>query len=204
MFNKKLICITGPDGSGKSTLIDGLLVHFPNSKKLGIWDAVAASPIKLFESKAAIDDYLCGLSPAARTFFLTHALQESMKGIQNGQETIIFLDSYYYKYYCSELALGTSMEIIQSVSGHFMKPDLVVLLNLDTEICASRKTKFTRYECGLALEPDVKAFIEFQKKCIENWSFFQEDTWVTIDANNTAEKMLETTIKNIAILCKST
>ena len=203
MCNKKIICITGPDGSGKSTLIDQLMVHFPNSKKIGIWDAFASKGNKLFENKASIDDYLCKLSPIARTFFLTHALQESMKNVEFEQNAFFFLDSYFYKYYCSELTLGAPLEIIQLVSKYFQKPDLVISLNIDPSICAYRKAEYTRYECGLAKEPNEKTFVYFQNKCAPNWFFFHDKTWVNIDADNTSETILKTTIKNINIICKS-
>lgn len=204
MSNKKIVCITGPDGSGKSTLINGLLRHFPYSKRIGIWDAAALTRSNLFESKAAIDHYLCELSPLARTFFLTHALQESLKNVASSEANLIFLDSYFYKYYCSELSLGTPTEVIQTIVNYFLKPDLVISLQLDAEACASRKTKFTRYECGLVLNPDKDSFVEFQRKCGENWQLFRNDNWITIDAADRADEILKTTIRNIDILCKST
>ena len=203
MYNKKLICITGPDGSGKSTLINSLLAHFPSAKKIGIWDAFASNQNVVFDSKASIDNYLCKLSPLSRTFFLTHALHESIKNIEKSEADIIFLDSYFYKYYCSELTLGTPLEIIKTLSQHFIQPDVVISLIADASLCATRKNTFTRYECGLDASPNKKSFIDFQKKCADNWPYFKQDSWVNIDATNTSENILEITIKTINNLCKS-
>ena len=203
MYNKKLICITGPDGSGKSTLINSLLAHFPSAKKISIWDAFASDQNKIFDSKASIDNYLCQLSPLSRTFFLTHALHESIKNITKSEADIVFADSYFYKYYCSELTLGTPLEIIKSLSQHYIQPDAVISLIADASLCATRKNTFTRYECGLDASPDKKSFNDFQKKCADNWHYFKKDSWVNIDATNTPENILATTFKTINNLCKS-
>lgn len=202
MYNSKIVCITGPDGSGKSTLINQLLHQYPNSKKIGIWDAFTLDKNKIFINKSSIDDYLCGLSSIARTFFLTHALLESMKNIAKSESSIVFFDSYFYKYYSSELALGTPLHIIKSLEQYFVKPDLVISLNCKVETCASRKNTFTRYECGLIDQPNEHTFINFQNKCSQNWIHFQQENWIHVNAENTPEYLLKTTIKNINILCK--
>ena len=60
---KKLIAITGNDGTGKSTLIAHLLNSHPEMREVSIWDPMSAG---LFESKSEIDNYLCQLTPNAR------------------------------------------------------------------------------------------------------------------------------------------
>ena len=159
MYNSKLICITGPDGSGKSTLISNLLIHFPEAKKIGIWDALSSKKNVLFQSKQDIDNYLCELSPIARTFFLAHALQEAMQNFSKNQNEMFFIDSYFYKYFSSEIALNTPIEIVQWLVSFFPKPDLVIYLDLKPEICATRKNYFTRYECGLTLHPNKESIV---------------------------------------------
>ncbi|MCH2218580.1 MAG: ATP-binding protein [Flavobacteriales bacterium] len=60
MYNK-ILCITGCDGTGKSTIIENLAKEIPNAYVAHIWDALQDSSGKLFSSKEAVDDYSCGL-----------------------------------------------------------------------------------------------------------------------------------------------
>lgn len=195
MYNSRIIVITGADGSGKTTLVNQLLKHYPTSTKMGIWDSFTENGAKLFQSKEAIDNYLCSLTPIARTFFLTHALQIAIKKLDENNGSLFFIDSYYYKYYCSEIALGTPLKLIKSMTSYFPKPDLTIELHLEIEISATRKSKFSRYECGLVENPNVKDFINFQNKCAKNWTFFREQNWIKINALQN-KKTLFNEVKN--------
>lgn len=197
MYNNKLICITGPDGSGKSTLISNLLIHFPEAKKIGIWDAFSSKKNVLFQSKQDIDNYLCELSPIGRTLFLAHALQEATQKISENQNEIFFIDSYFYKYFSSELALNTPIKIIKSLVKFFPEPNLIIYLDLNPEQSALRKNNFSRYECGLTLNPCNESFVAFQNKSYEKWKFFKTQDWINIDANQSAEAILNQVINKI-------
>jgi len=61
---KKLICITGIDGIGKSTLIKNLSVQLNSCYIANIWDLLESKVQGLpFKSKKEIDNFLCALSP---------------------------------------------------------------------------------------------------------------------------------------------
>ncbi len=169
----ELVCITGMDGTGKNTLINKIASGTAPVYVANIWDLMDLEGAKLgFTSKKHIDDYLCELSPDSRLLFLAHALKYSVdKSIGSTAKTII-LNAYYYKYFASELALGASPGLVQSLINGFPKPGKIFILELNAEKAAERKQKFSRYECGLSSQPDKNSFIEFQKKAAKYWSAF--------------------------------
>ena len=104
---KKLIAVTGLDGTGKSTLLKHLKVAYPEAYFATIWDLFSASEnTSLFQSRYAIDKYICALTPNSRLLFLMHALRFSTDRAIACDAKIVILDGYVYKYLASEIALG--------------------------------------------------------------------------------------------------
>lgn len=172
---KKFITITGPDGSGKSTLMERLCKTNPNFREVSIWDAMQGG---LFSSKQAIDDYLCSLDANARVLFLAHALKQSLFLAKDHE--ILLLNGYYYKYFATELALGASVELVDDLITFFPPSDLVIRLNIPSEVSFDRKQKLSKYECG-AREATKENFIDFQLRTQEHWKNFDQNNWVEID-----------------------
>lgn len=198
MSNKKptIICVTGPDGSGKSTLIENLVSELPSAKEVTIWDALNNQDAILFNNKKDVDDYLCILSPDARLLFLAHALKYAIdKALESGSETI-FLNAYYYKYFASEAALGAHKDLVSKLEISFPVPDKTIFLSLPPEISASRKKHLSRYECGCK-EATLKNFIDFQKKANLAFEAYIQPDWFVLNAEDSHEALKEKALQII-------
>ncbi len=181
---KKLICITGKDGTGKSTQIDMLKKEYPHAFVSEIWDLLKSPQNKLmFNSKKDIDEYLCGLTPNSRMLFLMHALKFSVDRAMESDAGIVLLNAYHYKYLASEIALGADLELAKALANSFPKPDLIIELSLNSSVAAQRKQRFSKYECGANVNADKHSFISFQEKTTLKQSFFTTNNWQTITSD---------------------
>jgi thymidylate kinase len=178
----KLICITGIDGSGKSTLIDVLSKSLSSFYVANIWDLfLNKDKVLPFKSKKDIDEYLCLLTPDSRLLFLAHTLKYSIdKAFLTGHKLII-ADSYYYKYFATELALDADPQLARGLQKSFPEPEIVIELDLPVQIAATRKKTLSRYECGLSKNPCATEFIDFQQKAKNNWKIFEHKNWHCLD-----------------------
>jgi thymidylate kinase len=195
---KRLICITGLDGTGKSTLIEGIRTHITSVYLSTIWDLMT-DPVKglPFKSKQQVDNFLCELTPDSRLFFLAHAMKYSIDKALKSRKENILIDSYYYKYFASELILGADSRMVDALQQVFPKPDFVFELVLPPEEAARRKSHFSRYECGLSKKPGMTQFLDFQKKVTFVWDLFDSNTWQRIDARMSSGNVLNETLKHL-------
>jgi thymidylate kinase len=198
MSNNKptIICVTGLDGSGKSTLINHLIPEVSNAIEVSIWDALNTGKLALFSSKKEVDDYLCMLSPNARLLFLAHALQYAIDTALISSADTIFINAYYYKYFSSEKALGADQKLIDSLIESLPKPDITIYLSISSEISAGRKKHRSQYECGCK-EATVANFIIFQKKTDRVFKTYIQPEWFELDAENSSEILKQQTLKII-------
>jgi len=199
MSNKKpiIICITGPDGSGKSTLVSHLVATLPNAIEVTVWDALNNGDVALFSSKKDIDQYLCLLSPDARLLFLAHALKYATDKALLSNKEIIILNAYYYKYFASEAVLGANEGLIHTLASTFPTPDTTIFLSLSPAISAVRKSQLSRYECGCK-EPTVENFIDFQKKAMLAFEAYIQPDWLVLNTEESLEVIKDKTLKIIA------
>ncbi len=188
---QKTICVTGIDGSGKSTLVNALSNHFTSCHISNIWDLIESSIKGLpFKSKKDVDDYLCELTPDSRLLFLSHAIKYSYDTATKSDKSLIITNSYFYKYFATELALGAQNELVKSLQKSFPNPDIVIELVLPVEEAAKRKNKLSRYECGLTQNPNINSFIDFQTKALKEWHNFDRKNWHKIDATKSQGEIL--------------
>lgn len=190
----QLFCITGADGTGKSTLVHSLAQQFPQTYVANIWDLLEEHHDLLFRSKRDIDQYLCALTPDARLLFLAHALKYSIDKALRSGATVIFFNAYYYKYFATELALGANAALVKSLADGLPRPHKVVRLQLDAVSAAARKPQFSRYECGAVAIPSAETFIRFQQQAALAWKMFDTNGWKTIDASLSPAAVLEQTL----------
>ena len=195
---KKLIVITGADGTGKSTLIKTVLSSGIKAKEASIWDAMDPA---IFQSKKQIDDYLKSLLINARLLFLSHAIIQSYEKALKSDIEIVLFNAYYYKYFASELSFGANPILVQSLIDFFPKPDLVIELILDVEKCYERKKSVTNYECGFN-EPNKDSFIRFQTSARAQWNFFDTSFWKQFSTMESPGELSNKCIQNIEELCR--
>jgi thymidylate kinase len=204
----KLICVTGIDGSGKSTLIRSLQSAFPFSVTITIWDMMKNPEFKdslLFETKQEIDEYLKLLEHPARILFLYHCLAQAMsigaKEASKSNASLILLDGYWFKYAASEIAFGADAQEIIHLAQFFPKPDIVFRLALDSNVAFSRKESCSGYECGYEVGDSKTGFVSFQSRsaaAITNL-LISENTQV-LDGASSTEFNLKYCLKEISKL----
>ncbi len=194
----KLICITGIDGAGKNTLINLLEKELNSTYVSNIWDAMDGCITTIpFKSKKDIDNYLCELSPNSRTLFLAHALKYSVDRAINSGSEYVLLNAYFYKYFATEMQLGTDNELIKNLINYFPLPNHIFLLDISVNEAAKRKDRLSRYECGLVNNPTIFDFIEFQSKVKDKWDNFDYIGWTKLDATKTPKELLDVVLKSI-------
>ncbi len=186
----QLICVTGADGSGKSTLIEKLTHQFPNAVECNIWAAFSNPDIHLFTSKLDIDDYLCALTPNSRALFLAHAICFSIEKAKQTQAKHILINAYFYKYFSSELCLGADEKLITNLISFFPKVDKTIFLKLSPEEVVLRKTNYSRYECGCKQATQAE-FITFQNRCAPILEKFIQPHWLLLNAEENPEVLCE-------------
>src|SRR2546423_14804052 len=98
-----IVCVSGADGCGKSTLVGGRAAASPASRVVTIWDLAADRRAqKVFSSKAQLQLLLGALQPESRALFLMSCMKAAMERAPSGLRLV---DSYWYKYLANELAL---------------------------------------------------------------------------------------------------
>lgn len=192
MSNKKqqLICITGSDGVGKSTLIENLLKHFPNAVECSIWDAFSDPTTPLFSSKQLVDDYVCALTPNARTLFFAQGLLFAIEKAIKTEAEYIFINAYFYKYFAADLCLGTNPELVKSLTSFFPHEHKTIYLKLSPEISVLRKKRFSRFECGGQVANNIH-FIAFQNAVNPFFEKFIQPNWLVLNAADSPDSLLQ-------------
>ncbi len=188
--NKKLVCITGMDGSGKSTLIENLRKHFTDSCEASVWDALENKNTALFSDKKKVDGYLCQLDTNSRLLFLAHAMHYSIQKALAGPTEYIFINAYFYKYFATEKVMGADANLISSLIDLFPSPQKTIHLELSVAKSADRKIYFSKYECGCA-ENTIGNFIAFQEKVHPEFAQFILPSWLLLDAGESKEILIE-------------
>jgi thymidylate kinase len=165
----QLICVTGPDGAGKSTLLENLQKELEGSVITTIWDLLTEPSLREYlplRSASEIDIYLSKLHSISRSLFLMHCLKQALELAKRRKPTFILADSYWYKYYATEIAHGSSKEYLDKLVSMFEPPDHIFYIDLPEEIISDRKQKYSLYECGFEKERTQEDFRCFQKKAI--------------------------------------
>lgn len=205
----KTVVLTGPDGSGKSTLCANtsrLLEAYLGSRTVAcvsVWDATLAS--NLFASKTAVVDYLNDLDGYTRTLFIYHALSRSIDLAQRKRPKYILIEGFWYKYAVTEIGQGVKQRDVLSASEAFAAPDLTFYLDINPEDAWTRKAKassrsqVSHYEQGLSTQSGDTAerFLKFQKKLIPIWreietlSKERNQAWIHTSALDAPEYLAE-------------
>ncbi len=166
-MEKRLIAITGIDGSGKTTLIKGLLAHLSDVKVVSIWDTLKnqeANLTNFISNKESIDQYLKSLDPTSRALFMLHPLYQSLQNALNGNENLILIDSYWYKYIAGQLVYNMKSAHALPLASLFPHCEHTFFIKANPANIVGRKNIISGYEAGFNTKSNNDGYIEFQNK----------------------------------------
>jgi len=202
----RLICITGLDGSGKTTQVGRLAERLERGGKLRvavatIWDMLLDPAFKgrtAFRSPKEVDAFLQLLCPTARMLFLDHCFVQALELARRKDADLVLVNGYWYKYYATEVAHGGDASALLAPAAVFPEPDQTFYLRLPPEDAFERKARLSGYETGFAPERTREAFLEFQRKALAAFEAVAAGRrWVWLDAQAPIEELTETMLAEI-------
>lgn len=176
------ICITGPDGCGKSAVVQACDQEFQrqgrSTQMLSIWDALPTQG--QFKSQRDVLQYIAGLSGWSRVHFLQHGLAILSDLIDASHCDIVLVDAYWYKYFLTESAHQPQLPIRESLFSHLTVLDQVIYLKTPLQTILNRKQRFGPYESG-GLPGCREHFTAFQAPLHQKWDALAEQNgWQVI------------------------
>ncbi len=202
----KLICVSGPDGSGKTTQITKLAERLVRRGKLKvvavtIWDLLLdpASKHKVaFRSPAEVDAYLEILHPTARALFLYHCFFQALVQARKREPDLCLVNAYWYKYYATEVAHGGDPETLRRVAEIFPEPALTFCLKVDPEEAFRRKERLSGYETGFANPRTKEAFVAFQTRAQQALEELAKSRgWVELNGRESMDSLTDAILARI-------
>lgn len=180
-MNDMYVCLEGIDGSGKSTQIAmlGEWLGAYGLEVLRVYEPTESPPGQLIremltDSRATNPHFqrILGLLFAADRMILMDKIRDAEK-----QNKIVISDRSFY----SSLAYQDDPEWILEINRYIKKPDLVILLDVETDKVISRFEGKDHFE-----NP------EFLKKVRENYlELAQKHNFLVVNANNGVRKVHE-------------
>ena len=162
----KTICITGLDGSGKSTQAKLLAEVLPNSRIVSVWDIIQKPEFQdwtIYQNPPNVTKYVVHLENLSRTLFIFHAFNEAYhKALQSKADYLIF-DGYWLKYWAIEAAMGAPLELQNFLQKQYATPDWTFYLQLPVAELLRRKNKLSVYETANKNDAE-KSFLQIQEK----------------------------------------
>lgn len=200
-----IACVTGPDGSGKSTQVAAVAGRLREEGRSvassQIWDPMldpAFAGRALFDRPAKADAYLELLDSTSRMYFLCHALQESLVRARARQTDVVLLNAYWYKYYAVEVAHGGDAPTLRTINSVLPEPDVTFYLRISPSAAARRKERFTGYETGFAAARTAAAFESFQVPAArEMEALAGEFGWIALPGGEPAAEITERIVRQL-------
>jgi len=202
----KLICVTGPDGSGKTTQIGRLAERLERRGKkkvapVTIWDPLIDPQSKgrvPFESPQQVDDYLSILKPTSRALFLYHCFHQALELSKRRAADVYLLNAYWYKYYACEVAHGGDPATLQRLAEVFPEPAVTFHLRIEPAEAAKRKVRLSGYETGFASPRTKEAFVEFQHRAHRAMNdLAAQRGWVELNGTESIDALTDTLLSKI-------
>jgi thymidylate kinase len=192
---KRLIAITGPDGTGKSTVCEQI------TRKLGgvevsVWDFLARGAP--FRSKAETLAHVGQLDGPARMRTIIDLLRLSLRMAAEKPGELLVLNGYWYKYAASELAYGVPAATVAAAVADFPVPSCTFFLELAPEEAWRRKGAGSSYERGLmrggrpSSSDPGEQFVHFQRQIRPHWAALerQHGPWIHVSAAPPVERVI--------------
>ncbi|MEV5832583.1 aminotransferase class III-fold pyridoxal phosphate-dependent enzyme [Nocardia sp. NPDC052112] len=199
---KRLICIAGADGSGKTTQVARIAAEFEAQGQsvaaVTIWDAFLDPKVssKLpWRSPAEIYGYLELLSPLSRAHFLFHAMQLSVDLAAERGPDILLANAYWYKYFATEVAHGGDPVVLRKLAAGFPEPDRTFYLAVGPQDALGRKQLRSDYESGYG---DEETFLAFQRRSHDALEALSEEFgWIRLDGTDTPADITKAVIAQL-------
>ncbi len=165
----KLISITGPDGSGKSTQAKLLAASLPGSRIVSVWDVIKRpefKPERIYLSSPKVEEYVTDLHPFSRSLFIFHAFNEAYEKALTSSAKYLIFDGYWYKYWAVEKAMGAPALLEDVLKEQYRTPDYNFYIDLPVGHILKRKKQYSVYETAKAKDK-MNAFMKIQTEVIE-------------------------------------
>lgn len=196
----KTIVIAGADGSGKTTLCNSLekslRLQGYKVEVATVWDIFDKNIFITPASKQDTAKYLQTLSSHARSFFIFHGMAQAIHVAQKENPQLLVINSYWYKYYISEILYGALRSDLDAMVKIFPKPDLVYYLDISPLASLKRKEVISGYESGYASDKET-GFLNFQKKALQEWNRIKQPSWKKLDSNLSIEDLARNAVEDI-------
>tara|TARA_B100001142_G_C14295885_1_gene640817 strand:- start:648 stop:1295 length:648 start_codon:yes stop_codon:yes gene_type:complete len=210
----KLIVFVGPDGSGKTTVINKLISMLPSRKKtlinhirfnkiprLGHLKKILISIFKLKipdqykVTKSTLDNpknlYVYGPSfPVWKIILvLSYEVLDYLLGYfdvyDSRDEKVIIFDRYIYDYYTEKDWCNTPKFFMKFLMKIIPKPDYIFFMKNEPEVIHKRKKELVVEDIRI-VNTRTKTLLEY------------ENNFIRIDTNNTPEQITENIIRLIS------
>lgn len=166
-----LLCVTGLDGAGKSTLIRAVRAELARRAAAGVatvsvWDTVARAGLLRpgGDGAPALDAYLTRLDPTSGLLLVLHGLHAALARAQAAGAALQLVDGYWYKYGAMAIAGGARRADVLRLGRLFPAPRWLFHLQVDPTVAARRKRTLSGYETGFAAARTPAAFVAFQRR----------------------------------------
>lgn len=168
MFGK-FVVVLGPDGSGKSTLFEGLRRERP------AWRYVSPSPGDLYPNPAVPymswtlethpREYILAHAPLTRIAFFVQTAAilfeyNILPALERGEDVVC--DSYYYRFLAKERVYNpAAVPAFELLCKQMRSPDLLIELRIPTLDAFRRKGRLSAFE--YLHEPSFTGFQQLQE-----------------------------------------
>jgi len=210
----KFIVLEGVDGVGKTTLASKLnlneeFVHVKRkqiSQTHNFIDSQMLKHNKLLWTEDGSKDHLLPTTywitlQAAWYILLTNFVIEPL--LKEGKNVVV--DGWYFKLKARLYLQGEDMDYVESIFNPILKPDIVILLNVQLQKIWERKKDFRAYEFGKFKDSDTEerkeSFIEYQTNTYKNLENMAkcDKIWNIVDLGNLDIDESAKKVKNIII-----
>lgn len=204
-----LIAIVGPDGAGKSTIVQAVKAEVAKLCSVSLvdkWDILDRETFPeyrfLSTDLKTLRTCVAEMRDTNRTLFLFWALQGSLSPARLAQSEVVLLDGYWPKHAAAEIAYSAPPALLEALIAVMPRADLTILLDVEPEVAYERRTSdpntaLVAYECGQA-GCSREGFIAHQSKIRSTLLPWARDLgWTVVDANRPLDAVTAEVVEKV-------